>query len=679
LVKYKGTAFRAKVNSNFPYPIETRFRLILSETQWNVIRFAGWDYPEIWGPVRIPANARNYEVMLPIIPDWQRDMNVSATNPAGLMRYGCTGGVCRPDIRVLPKPIADSLSFSVEIDPTNQIRETNEGNNMMTSSNYEVVTTRGWKFLFVPYRDNGCAPHRDFVLSGAKRQIEYLLATFPIADGKIEYGFAATPYSQRCSHDPNLTCEYTRAFNVPRADFLRWIARLAEEEGYDFGVAIGCGGGGGASGGSISAVFIGDSGLEEVLAHEFNHVVVPMDDVYSLDCYCSWEESYCELPSGDRFYCCWRHYNNEKRERRDRGIDPKQGCIVDCGQDWNECDANCCRTRCAANCTAAGGTLYGCPDGRPSARGMLPAANGFWVNKWIKKEGKQYFMDGPSGDNWMTLNTMEEEGMPSCLGASGVDRDGYLRLINSNKFKNPRDPEGLLVSGKINKNGTAAFDPFIYLPNTTLDIEPGGEGDYYLVLLDEKGGVLSKSGFEVSFYMPDPYGGPVDETGFVYRIEWKEGTKKIELQDKNGTVLASREVSANKPEIKVLYPNGGEVFAKGGKIKIKWEASDKDGDILSYSLAISTNGGETWLPIDIDITGNEYELDTVALEEGQNYLIRVRGTDGVNTAEDVSDKTFSVKLAKEFPTQYLYLITSAIIIIIVVVSVLLIKRRKGQS
>jgi hypothetical protein len=147
------------------------------------------------------------------------------------------------------------------------------------------------------------------------------------------------------------------------------------------------------------------------------------------------------------------------------------------------------------------------------------------------------------------------------------------------------------------------------------------------------------------------------------------------VQDKNGNVLASREVSANKPEIKLIYPNGGEVITKGEKIKIKWEASDKDGDILSYSLAISTNGGETWLPIDIDITGNEYELDTVALEEGQNYLIRVRGTDGVNTGEDVSDGVFTITTVEEAEINW-WLIIGIVVGVAIIALALVIRSRK---
>jgi len=172
----------------------------------------------------------------------------------------------------------------------------------------------------------------------------------------------------------------------------------------------------------------------------------------------------------------------------------------------------------------------------------------------------------------------------------------------------------------------------------------------------------------------------LDSVPFVYRIEWKEGTKKIELQDKDGNVLASREVSPNKPEIKVLHPNGGEVFAKGEKIKIRWETSDKDNDVLTCSLAISQDG-ENWLPIDIDIKANEYELNTIGLKEGE-YLIKVRTTDGVNTAEDVSDGMFSIKLAPEKPktqTHYPVLILGAIIAIIAVLTVAYLLRRHKKK
>ncbi|MEM2925090.1 MAG: thrombospondin type 3 repeat-containing protein [Methanocellales archaeon] len=686
LVKGKATAFKVKIRTMAQYgPVEAKIRLILPTDQWSTVNRSGCYSvvlppselnKDTFGPIKIPGQkgliaGKIIELMVPIIPSWQKNMTGIY---GGLIQGRCISGICGPDVRILPYPDADKVSFAVQIDPENEIKEINE-TNTFNSPNYDVVKTRTWRFLVVPYQDgNGCAPYRENVEAGIKKYLEYLLAVYPIGDSKLEYAFAVAPYSETCIHNRSLTCEYVysqyyrgRSYSVGNNHDLRErTARLAISEGYDFGIAVTCGTGGQA-GYNLMAVTMGDSAIEEVFAHEFNHAVAPVSDIYSLDCYGSWDESYCELPDGDRFYCCWQKFNEEKEEKISHGINPKQGCIIDCGQDETVCDPGCCRSRCASECGRRGGTVYSTPDQRIN----LPAANGFWVNKWIKKEGKQYFMDGPRGNNWISARSVREEGYYFCPTTIYVDYDGYLNMLNHTRFVSDVDPEGLLVSGMINKNGTVKLDPFIYLPETLLDLEPGKKGDYYFVLLDKDNKVLSKLGFNVSFYQPDPYGGPIDEVGFVYRIEWINGTKRIELQDKNGNLLTSREVSENKPEIKVIYPNGGEVFARGEQMKIRWEASDKDGDPLSYSLALSSDG-KTWLPIEIDVKNKEYELNTLGLEEGE-YLVRVRATDGVNTAEDTSDGMFSIKLEKpvEISIQLIATIISAVIGISIIILVLM--------
>jgi hypothetical protein len=230
-----------------------------------------------------------------------------------------------------------------------------------------------------------------------------------------------------------------------------------------------------------------------------------------------------------------------------------------------------------------------------------------------------------------------------------LSTDGYLNLIT--ELSDSRDPDAILVSGAVYQDNTIVLDPFIRIGDATLDIEAGNEGDYYIVLLDKDSRILSKSGFFVGFYetaqQPDSGMVEVEEAGFAYVVEWQEGTNRIEIQDKDGSVLASRDVSPNKPDIRILHPNDGEAFAKGEMMTARWQASDADGDALTYSLAISMDSGETWLPIDIDINGNEYELDTAVLEMGQDYLIKVRATDGVNTAEEVSDAAFTITEKEE--------------------------------
>ena len=672
LVHGKNTAFKLKVNSTFSVPMDTRFKLELPDEFWEKSLLPGdllppdWSFPEIWGPVQIPANARNFEVMLPYIPDSDRNEAFYAY-PAGIMwsNYG-------PDLRNAPRPvpvipshsIEGTVHYAVEIDPRGEILEVNEDNNRREGS-HKVLPTRRWNFLVVPYvsyKPNSCAFPYDMALQAAKRNFEYVLATFPIADLKFDYHILSlyevpcmlvtppSPYSSyyvacepgisgctsTCSYHTRWEEEEGRRHYESRHTFLGRIARLAKEYGFDFGVGLGCWGGGAS--GTLDAVYIGAYNMEEaLLAHEFNHVMADMGDIYSSDCYCNWGEPYCELPNGDRFYCCWDKFDDERQHDEDLGVDPSLGCLVDCGQDEDDCDPACCWNRCDQACQAQGGTVHGCPDMRID----LPTPEGFWVNRWEAMHGRQYFMDGPRGNNWIMLYSSEDSGFSLCPDARGVDRDGYQNLFYY-RFYSRTDPEALLVSGTINKNGTVVLDSFSYLKEANLDIEPNGDGEYSFILLDGNGAILSKSGFNVSFYRSDPEGGAVDETTFVYRIEWKEGTKRIELRDKENLLLASRDVSPNKPKVKVLFPNGGETFNQGERINIIWKGTDRDRDRLTYSLAISQDGGKVWLPIDFNLMDHRFGLETSALQEGQTYLIKVRVTDGVNSGEDVSDGFFSI-------------------------------------
>ena len=239
-----------------------------------------------------------------------------------------------------------------------------------------------------------------------------------------------------------------------------------------------------------------------------------------------------------------------------------------------------------------------------------------------------------------------------------------------------------MVSGTIEASGRVSFDPFIYLPQAALDILPGQAGDYYFVLLDESGNILSQSGFAVYFYYSDPDGGTVNEVPFAYRIEWKEGTSIIELRDKQGNPLASREVSHNAPKLSLVYPNGGETWLKGRTYTVQWEASDDDDDLISYCLDISLDGGETWLPMAIDITDSNFELDTGGFDEGGNYRFRVRATDGVNTEEDISDGVFSIRTDQVIPITPVAIAGLMVLVIVglgMIVAALVLYRRRNAT
>jgi hypothetical protein len=93
--------------------------------------------------------------------------------------------------------------------------------------------------------------------------------------------------------------------------------------------------------------------------------------------------------------------------------------------------------------------------------------------------------------------------------------------------------------------------------------------------------------------------------------------------------------------VEVQSPNGGEVW-KGGMEKIRWLARDDDGDELSFNILYTPDGGKTWIPVASKVKELGFEVDTSILPGGDRALIKVIATDGFHTADDDSDRFFSL-------------------------------------
>ena len=64
-------------------------------------------------------------------------------------------------------------------------------------------------------------------------------------------------------------------------------------------------------------------------------------------------------------------------------------------------------------------------------------------------------------------------------------------------------------------------------------------------------------------------------------------------------------------------------------------------DHYIFRILYSSDDGTTWTTADIEIEDEDYTMNLIGLPPGNNYLVRVIATDGVNTGEDVSDAPFS--------------------------------------
>ena len=89
-----------------------------------------------------------------------------------------------------------------------------------------------------------------------------------------------------------------------------------------------------------------------------------------------------------------------------------------------------------------------------------------------------------------------------------------------------------------------------------------------------------------------------------------------------------------------------------GAQAISWIGADLDGDPLTYSVLYSNDNGASWLAVSPQITTTTYLLDFNLLGGGGECLIRVRVTDGINTAYDDSDAPFHV--ASKSPQVFIY-------------------------
>jgi len=123
-------------------------------------------------------------------------------------------------------------------------------------------------------------------------------------------------------------------------------------------------------------------------------------------------------------------------------------------------------------------------------------------------------------------------------------------------------------------------------------------------------------------------------------VPWISGTRKVVILH-GATVLASRNVSANAPTVAITFPNGGETLS-ASNVTVTWTANDADGDILSYSLDYSRDGGATWEPLSANITATQATLDLSRLPGTTQGRFRVWASDGVNTTLDASDGNFTV-------------------------------------
>jgi hypothetical protein len=168
---------------------------------------------------------------------------------------------------------------------------------------------------------------------------------------------------------------------------------------------------------------------------------------------------------------------------------------------------------------------------------------------------------------------------------------------------------------------------------------PDPFGSRALQLRDIQGQVLYELTFEPSFESNDSEA-PADLATFSLIVPRIESTHSVALLS-NGQEVYRTDRSPNAPEAKI-----SEICVQGncnppdvpfsGPVEIHWEAGDQDGDPLRFSLQYSPNGGDSFVPLAVNLTSPPFLLDTrdIAGTANGNGLLRLIATDGLNTSTD---------------------------------------------
>jgi hypothetical protein len=248
-----------------------------------------------------------------------------------------------------------------------------------------------------------------------------------------------------------------------------------------------------------------------------------------------------------------------------------------------------------------------------------PLNSGLWVSPYTYYNlWKVFRIQTRRAIETITRNTVE-------LDAEDIDAEPAA---------SSKPVEKLVVMGRLSADGSAHLQPF-YRSVTDANTSSGASGEFGLELLDDQGRVLTTHRFDAKAvsHMDD---GTLSFTEFV---QWNEKTKRIVLKRKD-QVLAERAVSTHAPTVRVLSPNGGESL--GSEVNILWEADDRDGDSLTYSVFYNNGVEKTWWPVATNLTTTSVNVDTSLWPGSKQGRIMVRATDGVNSTEDVSDGDFIV-------------------------------------
>ncbi len=207
----------------------------------------------------------------------------------------------------------------------------------------------------------------------------------------------------------------------------------------------------------------------------------------------------------------------------------------------------------------------------------------------------------------------------------------YDRLTNSVPVRVQAAPAQngawLSVYGAVASGGAVIHDARYATSGASSGMVAPEDAPFLLHLVDSAGRMLATYGLETEA------GEDADGVqGFGITVPFVAGTRAAQIVERvSGQTLDARSISTSAPTIAdVRLIDTPEPVT--GPARLVWNASDPDGDRLTYDVFWSRDGSDGFVPVHLGSTTPAVTLDTATLGGGRG-VFRVLAHDGFRTAE----------------------------------------------
>jgi hypothetical protein len=169
--------------------------------------------------------------------------------------------------------------------------------------------------------------------------------------------------------------------------------------------------------------------------------------------------------------------------------------------------------------------------------------------------------------------------------------------------------------------------------------EPDTTGPLMIAAVDAAGHRLATSALDADFDIPGARGSEpqfLAAAPFLGAMRFPRGTVRFQFIS-HGQVIHEVDVSPHEPVVSAVTPLAPQVI--NGPYVVRWQASDADGDDLTYSVEYNadvTRAGSEWVTLVEDLEDAFWQEDFSELGGGNHARIRVKANDGFNTGSSVS-------------------------------------------